>query len=278
MTLFSHSDAGLTENVLRELQEEVAVELPETEKQRMKIVGIINDDSSDVGKTHVAIVFKYEVKDWKVWGNASRGEASVNRLRWIDVNTDLVNLADYEYWSQLCWREFYPRIAKSQPAFKILRKKPFQGSHILVVVGGIGSGKSSVTRFLVQNYGYREVNSGKVLAHLMSVPPVPKTSRERFQSLGAKFVQNKQRRKRFANALVKKALNSRSERVIIDGVRLSETLAEIKAISPVPVTIAFVQATPDLAYHLYLQRELKGKKKLSVSEFSCPTGEWPDRA
>ena len=267
--LFSLSDAGITDNAFRELQEEIAVSrrLHHNDRKRLKIVGIINDDSSEVGRRHVAVVMQYDVGNLDAWRMPERGEASVNRLRWIDTSSEIVNLADYEYWSQLCWQHFFPRVVKSQASFRIIRKAPFKKRHVVVVVGGIGSGKSSVTKFLVQKCGYAEINSGRVLAHLMNVPPVTRGSRASFQEKASKFISSPMRVRRFAKGLAKEAFRVDTDRIVIDGVRHRVTLEELRSQLGMPLAVVFVHATPDLAYRFYSSREHRGRTKLSVSKF-----------
>jgi predicted NUDIX family phosphoesterase len=268
--LFSLPDAGITDNAFRELQEEIAVsrKLSPLDRKRLKIIGVINDDSSEVGRRHVAVVMRFEVSNLNAWRDPGRGEASVNRLRWIDTTSEIVNLADYEYWSQLCWRRFFPRVVKSQPSFRIIRKAHFKKRHVLVVVGSIGSGKSSVTNFLVSKCGYAEINSGKVLARLMGIPPVGKTSRAAFQDKAAKFISSSARVRRFANALADEARRIEADRIVIDGIRHRTTLDELRtSLGDISLAVLFVNATPDLAYRFYSNREHRGKPKISVANF-----------
>jgi predicted NUDIX family phosphoesterase len=255
LSIFSFADAGVLANAARELQEEVVVARPagEVHPEDLKVVGVINDDSSEVGRRHVGIVMRYEVRDadWSAWQIAQRGEKSINQLRWIDVLSETVDLAEFEYWSQLCWRVLFPVIAKAQPAYRILRKKPFRGSHILNVVGGIGSGKSLATKFLTRKFGYVEVNSGRVLADLLKVPPVPETPRPIFQELSWEFIQTADGPARLASALLRAATRSGAQRVVIDGVRQLSTLRALKAEAREAVAVLFVRAAPDLAFNLY---------------------------
>jgi predicted NUDIX family phosphoesterase len=206
LTIFSFADGGVLANAARELREEVVIPgtAGELRPEDLKVVGVINDDSTELGRRHVGIIMRYEVRDaeWQAWEAAQRGEASINQLRWIDALGETVDLVEYEYWSQLCWRALFPVMVRAQPAYRILRKKPFRGPHILVVVGGIGSGKSSATKFLTRNFGYVEVNSGRVLAALLGVPPVPETARSAFQGLAWRFIQDAEGPARLANALL----------------------------------------------------------------------------
>jgi predicted NUDIX family phosphoesterase len=255
LSIFSFADAGVFANAARELREEVVVPHPtrEVQAEDLKVVGIINDDSSEVGRRHVGIVMRYDVRDtdWSAWKHAQRGEKSINQLRWIDILAEDVNLAEFEYWSQLCWRELFPVIVKAQPAYRILRKKPFRGPHILVVAGGMGSGKSLATRFLARKFGYVEVNSGRVVADLLSVAPVPETPRPIFQKLSWDFIQSVDGPSRLADALLGAATRTGAKRVVIDGVRQLSTLRALKAEAEESVAVLFVRAAPDLAFNLY---------------------------
>jgi predicted kinase len=167
---------------------------------------------------------------------------------------------------QLCWRVLFPVMVKAQPTYRILRKKPFRGKHILVVVGGIGSGKSSATKYLTRNFGYVEVNSGRVLADLLGLPPVPETSRPIFQNAAWSFIQKADGPARLAQALLRATLRSGTNRVVIDGVRQLSTLRSLKATTQVPVAVLFVHAAPDLAFDLYLGRR-KGHEPVDPDTF-----------
>lgn len=261
VTIFSYADAGIVANAVREIREEIDLAPSGArgiEPEDVQIVGLINDDSSEVGRRHVGIVMRYEVKNWATWERVERGEASINQLSWIDALSGSVNLIEFEYWSQLCWRALFPVVAKAQPAFKILRKKPFRGAHHLVIVGGIGSGKSRATRHLTQVFGYVEVNSGRVIAELLGLPPVPVTPRPHFQQLAWEFVQSPHGPSQLAAALADAAGRSGAGQVVFDGVRQLSTLQALRAASEVPIALLFVHAAPDLAYDLHSGRMRSG--------------------
>lgn len=261
VTIFSYADSGIVANAVREIQEEIDLAPSGTgvvAPEDVRIVGLINDDSSEVGRRHVGIVMRYEVRDWATWERAERGEASINQLRWIDALSESVNLIEFEYWSQLCWRVLFPVVAKAQPAYKILRKKPFRGAHHLVIVGGIGSGKSWATRHFTQVFGYVEVNSGRVIAELLGLPPVPMTPRPQFQKVSWELVRSPDGPSRLAAALAHAAGRSGTRQVVFDGIRQLSTLQALRAASEVPIALLFVHAAPDLAYDLHCGRMRKG--------------------
>jgi predicted NUDIX family phosphoesterase len=218
--LFSHDDLGVASSALRELIEEIQPSGDSSSLERRKIYdgnliyrGILNDDSSDVGRRHVAVVYEYAVKDWSVWSKPQRGEKSVNQLEWIDTRNDSVDLNEFEYWSQLCWRAFFPPIVEAQPSYRILRKRPFKGPHLLVIAGTIGSGKSAATEFFCHMLQYREINSGKVPAPLLGLPPIPRTSRRRFQSAAIKFINSRNGPRRLAREICKIANSDKGRRI-----------------------------------------------------------------
>ncbi|WP_416879692.1 HTH domain-containing protein, partial [Litorimonas sp.] len=157
-SLFSGEDFGIRENATRELTEEIKVEGldPVIKAERLSFLGLINDNSTSLGRKHLAVVYQYEVpeSDWEKWLEVSKHELSINELRWIDTEAESINLVEFEYWSQLCWRTLSPEMVEAQAEFRIFRKKPFQAPHILVVVGGIGSGKSSATDVLEEKFAY----------------------------------------------------------------------------------------------------------------------------
>ena len=261
-TLFSHDDLGVTSSALRELAEELILGdgtrlLARREKADVQLIyrGLLNDDSSDVGRRHVAIVFEYRVRDWRLWANPQRGEASINQLEWIDTKSDDIDLNEFEYWSQLCWRGFFPSIVEAQPSYRILRKRPFRGPHLLAIVGTIGSGKSAATEFFRDWLRYAEINSGKILARVLSIPPIPRTSRGKFQAAAVKFITSKGGPRRLAREISKIADSVEGPRIVVDGIRHRETLRLLKEYSQRDVAVIYVQAAPDIAYKLYSGRE-----------------------
>lgn len=270
-TLFSHDDLGVKSSALRELAEELHPDSHDRKprahrmrESRLTYRGVLNDDSSDVGTRHVAIVFEYRVQNWKKWSKPQRGEASINQLEWIDTARDEIDLNEFEYWSQLCWREFFPSIVDAQPSYRVLRKRPFRGPHLLVIAGTIGSGKSAATEFFREWLGYVEINSGKVLARILGLPPIPRTGRAKFQAMANKFINSRTGPRRLAREICRIADSVVSPRVVIDGIRHRETLRLLKECSKRDVAVVYVQAAPDIAYKLYSSRE---RQNMSLGRF-----------
>jgi predicted NUDIX family phosphoesterase len=267
-TLFG-SESGVMECAIRELKEEL--ELPEIDVRRLqegrglKIVGILNDDSSVVGRRHFAFLFRFEVSEDPAWNSPKRGEKSVTQLHWMNVESDNLELTQFEYWSQLCLRTFFRARVRAQPSFRIVRAKPLKPPHVLCIVGQIGSGKSEATEVLRKEFGYVEINSGKVLAALLGMPPVPVTDRQTFQKAANRFIKRVDGPKRLAIAIWKGVQQANCERVLIDGVRQRSTLDALKRLAGrTRVGLVYIYTPPDVAYYFYA---LRSKKRVTIQDF-----------
>jgi dephospho-CoA kinase len=268
--MFTYQDHGIRANAAREISEEIRFKTgrPDIDPTAIEFMGVLNDDSSDVGLRHLAVVLRYWASSSVQWDRPLRGEASVSQLQWIDLSKPKLNLLDFEYWSQLCLRKFYAPTVTAKPVYRVLRKKPFQPEHILCVVGSIGSGKSIATQCFRDESGYVEVNSGRVLARLMGVPPVPETPRPRFQEDAQAFISTELGPSVLAYAILEEAKRVGSGRIIIDGIRHPETLKALRENARRPVAVLYIHTPPDVAYELYTLREAP-KESLSPAEFAA---------
>jgi predicted NUDIX family phosphoesterase len=269
LTLFNSSSLGIFECAARELSEELR--LPDADRDRLrdgqslKIVGLINDDSSEVGRRHLAVVLRYEVTEDPYWDRPERGEKGITQLRWVSADTSPLLLWNFEYWSQLCLRAFASGLTVARPAFRIIRKAPLRPPHILCVLGPVGSGKTMATAILREEFGYVELNTGKVVAQLLGIPPVPETPRAEFQEKAWEFINSQDGPGRLAIRLVEMAHEAKSPRILIDGIRQRSTLSLLRKISsPSRLGLVFVQTPADLAYSFYTKRLAEGA---SIGDF-----------
>jgi len=256
------SNYGLLRSAARELSEEL--KLPARDAARiealdgLRIVGALNDDSSAVGRRHFAFVLKYEVEDSESWETLQRGEKSINKLRWIETSAPDLPLEQFEYWSQLCLRTYFPDAVQGRHTYLIRRKRPLQPPHLLCVVGEIGSGKTQMTSQLRSEFGYIEINSGAVLAELLGRPPITpdrEDERHSFQAEALAFISSKQGPKDLAAAIWRKAQESDHGRVLIDGIRQGATLAALRSTAENrKVGVLYVYTPPDVALDFYRAR------------------------
>ncbi len=260
VTIFDRKLAGLNGNVSRELTEEIR--LPPEDYRRLlngeglSVVGVLNDFSSVVGRRHFAFIFRYEVSNDSYWKNPKRGEASVTDLHWTDLEDDKFDLNKFEYWSQLCLRTFFQDCVKAQSSFRIVRRRPFRPPHVICVVGKIGSGKSAITKELINSFGYRVVNVGRTLAKLIDLPPIPRTPRDVFQKHAERFIQEMSGPRKLAENLVVDVNRIAADRIVIDGFRQIETFRRFKElVGKTKVALLYIHTPPDLAYTFFRKRE-----------------------
>lgn len=267
--LFSLRDLGIRQNAVREISEELMLPRgrPQINPESLEFLGILNDDSSDVGVRHMAVVLRYWVDDWSQWRSVTKGEASINKLRWVDTVGETINLSEFEYWSQLVIRSFFQSSLKMVPSYKIQRRSAFHKPHILCVVGSIGSGKSATSRLFSEQFDYVTINSGRVLAELLGIPPIPETPRAEFQATAEEFISRPDGPSRLGDALAKAATGVGAERALIDGIRHPETLEALKLSASMPVALLYVYTPPDVAYEMYRDREGHGEVSITLADF-----------
>ncbi|MCG7338484.1 NUDIX domain-containing protein [Staphylococcus sp. ACRSN] len=81
-------------NAQRELEEEVG--LSSQKSQNLAYIGFINDDTNEVGKVHMGVVFKINVSSKDVEAK----ETDTLRIKWVD-QAKIDNYDDFETWSAL---------------------------------------------------------------------------------------------------------------------------------------------------------------------------------
>lgn len=87
-------DVPYKDAMRRELYEEVEI----TASYSQWIVGLINDDSNDVGKVHFGIVYIFDLESPDV---KSR-EKSINEGKFVAISSLQKDIKKYENWSQIC--------------------------------------------------------------------------------------------------------------------------------------------------------------------------------
>jgi predicted NUDIX family phosphoesterase len=87
------------EGMRREMDEEVAVETP----YRVRCVGLINDDETEVGRVHLGVVHLFDVERPAV------RPRETDLLEWgfRPVETILADLSGFETWSQICMEAIF---------------------------------------------------------------------------------------------------------------------------------------------------------------------------
>ena len=104
--LFEHARAsiGYHEAMRRELMEEVDIEVT-----KEAAVGVINDDSTDVGYVHLGIVHIVQVPDETV----ASGRIGMVGAEFVPISEAGKNLEAYESWSRFCLENLDGLLAKA---------------------------------------------------------------------------------------------------------------------------------------------------------------------
>jgi len=93
-SLFAWDEAAYRAGVEREVNEEIRIESPFEDK----IVALLNDDTTEVGRVHLGVVHVFRLEQPKV----EKREAMITNLAFLD-KSELVSRRDtLETWSQLC--------------------------------------------------------------------------------------------------------------------------------------------------------------------------------
>jgi predicted NUDIX family phosphoesterase len=93
-SLFAWDEHAYRAGVEREVNEEIKIESPFEDR----IVALLNDDTTEVGRVHLGIVHVFRLADPKV----QKREAMITNLSFLNREQLLVVRDNLETWSQLC--------------------------------------------------------------------------------------------------------------------------------------------------------------------------------
>ena len=93
-SLFAWDEAAYRAGVEREVNEEITIASPFEDR----IVALLNDDATDVGRVHLGIVHVFKLAEPKV----KKGEAMITNLSFLTKAELLERRESLETWSQFC--------------------------------------------------------------------------------------------------------------------------------------------------------------------------------
>ena len=93
-SLFAWDEAAYRAGVEREVNEEINIEAPFEDR----IVALLNDDTTEVGRVHLGIVHVFRLTEPKV----AKREAMITNLSFLSQEELLARRDNLETWSQLC--------------------------------------------------------------------------------------------------------------------------------------------------------------------------------
>lgn len=284
--ILSHSDHGLSWCARRELSEELRIpgraraaktqeRSRDSDQRTLKLfqnvplerLAVLNDDSSEVGRRHVAVIYRAWLSDWDQVQRLQKGDSSIKGVGWIDLSKDTVDIAEFEYWSQLCLRKFYPSTVVAKAKFEVLNHSRLASDRIIAVSGRIGSGKSETATYLSERLGIPLIKTGALLASLMGSPSISIIGRSAFQARALSFIQSAGGTEKLAAAILERANGLGGTRCVVDGIRNLATYERLKSKAQGSVALLFVQTPADLAFEMYRVREAEGTLTFSYRDF-----------
>ena len=95
---FAIDEAAYRAGVEREVNEEIAIEAPFEDR----IVALLNDDTTEVGRVHLGVVHVFRLAEPKVM----KREAMITNLSFLTKEELTARRDSLETWSQLCLDSF----------------------------------------------------------------------------------------------------------------------------------------------------------------------------
>ena len=93
-SLFAMDEQAYRAGVEREVNEEIKIDTPFEDR----IVALLNDDSTEVGRVHLGIVHIFKLKE----PNAQKREAMITGLAFLTKEELMARRESLETWSQIC--------------------------------------------------------------------------------------------------------------------------------------------------------------------------------
>ena len=125
----------------------------------------------------------------------------------------------------------------------------------VVVCGRIGSGKSTAVDFVAAEFGFKAVSFGRYVRHLAERRGMPST-RDALQDLGDCLF-----RSRGSSGLLQDALEhygvNQNDSVVLDGVRHSEILADIRHASEATIAV-YLEANQEERFRRHQAQQCHG--------------------
>ena len=106
--LFSRGGDAFRSNAARELKEELFLDEVYNEQHetmdRSEVLGYVNVDDSPDAEHHIAVLVAFKHKSADL---PQKGELSINQLSWLDLDTPLNDLSEFDLWSEMILRNIY---------------------------------------------------------------------------------------------------------------------------------------------------------------------------
>lgn len=239
-------DYGYSYGVLRELNEELKFSKPI--KNIPPIIGILNDDSSNMGLKHIAFIHLLELQNLEVYSN----EKSINQTKFVSQDELIEEYEKFEYWSKLCIKKFFLKKFRLKANYHPIKKKLkiTKDERNLVIIGSVGSGKTEICKYL-KRYNFEHISTSNIIKKILNISF--DSDRKEVQNLTYEFIKKPQSTEFFAREIYKKM--NKYKKNVIDGVRNIDTFINLKKLVNDHLPLIFVQTTPDDAFRFFQKRE-----------------------
>lgn len=255
-SLFGHLDGGVRMASTREISEE----LGGATTLDFAIRGVINDYSSPEGMKHIALVLEGRLPSNYKHVSTIR-ERSINDVRLASPEEVWGQFHDFEFWSQLLIKAFWPGVRPRNISTIHPRKK---NTYIdtLVLVGEIASGKTTLATALQEQLGFTVISTRKCVSELIGVPDFKFGMREQFQQRALDFINSPSGPQKLAIAISKEVERATTP-VVIDGIRHTKTLNHLREHIP-SASVFYIDTPRDKAYSNYRN---SSQRSVSLEEF-----------
>ena len=256
--LFTVDNAGIANSAYREIYEEIK----KLRISELKLVGVINDDSSPLGLNHFAFVFEAKLPD-DFQEDIYSKELSINQVKLLKVEELWDMFHELEFWSQLLLKHHLDKGGKKKFGFTKSKKKAFL-KNPLVINGEIGCGKTEVSKFLQQKFGASVISTRACVSEILNIKDFGAKDRTQFQIKAMSLVSTQNGIQTLANLIYEKISQQKSDFVIIDGIRNIETYSILKERLP-NINLMYIENPRDVAYKFYSDRSKP--RRVSIDEF-----------
>ena len=178
-------------------------------------------------------------------------ERAINDLRLLYPTELWERFHEFEFWSQLLIKRFWPQHQPPNRAAIRPRRKNLQAD-TFILIGEISSGKTTVANALSERLGFSVTSTRRCVSNLIGVPDFESGSRANFQQEASRFIHTPDGPKRLAHEIFVDA-SGKSGPSVIDGVRHSSTLDHLRIHFP-NALVFFIETSRDAAYQYYKDR------------------------
>ncbi len=141
-------------------------------------LGVLNDDSSEVGRRHFAVVYRVWLPDWSAVRRLQKGDSSIKGIGWIDLSRDAIDIANSSIGRNFAFVDSIHPHTHHEGQVRNTQQLRLASDRVVVVAGKRSrSGKSETAGYLSQQLNCPLIKTGELVKELMSSPPLAEIGR-----------------------------------------------------------------------------------------------------